>query len=51
VVTQGKTLDELAANIKEAVELQLEGENLEEFGLSPRPTILANFELSVLANA
>ncbi len=51
VVTQGKTLDELAKNIQEAVELQLEGENLEEFDLSPRPTILANFELPSLANA
>jgi predicted RNase H-like HicB family nuclease len=51
VVTQGKTLDELAENIREAVALQLEGENLEEFDLSPKPTILANFELSALANA
>jgi predicted RNase H-like HicB family nuclease len=28
IVTQGKTLDELAVNIKEALELHLEGENL-----------------------
>ena len=28
VVTQGKTLDELVANIKEATELHLSGENL-----------------------
>ena len=28
VVTQGKTLDELVFNLKEAVNLQLEGENL-----------------------
>lgn len=28
VVTQGKTLDQLSENIREAVELQLEGENL-----------------------
>lgn len=45
VVTQGKTLDELAKNIKEAVELQLEGENLSEFDLAPNPSILANLEL------
>lgn len=45
VVTQGKTLDELAKNIKEAVELQLEGENLSEFDLAPSPSILANLEL------
>jgi len=51
VVTQGKTLDELIENIKEAVALQLEGENLAEFGLAPQPSILANFEVGVEAYA
>ena len=51
VVTQGATLDELVRNIREAVELQLEGEDPKEFGLSPRPTILANFEMSPALNA
>ena len=46
VVTQGKTLDELALNIKEAVELHLEGENVADFDLAPKPSILVNFELS-----
>ncbi|MBI3627646.1 MAG: type II toxin-antitoxin system HicB family antitoxin [Candidatus Sungbacteria bacterium] len=46
VVTQGKTLDELAANLKEAVALQLEGENPADFGLTSSPSVLANFELS-----
>ncbi len=45
IVTQGKTLDELAENIKEAVKLQLENENLSDFNLSPSPSILLNFEL------
>ena len=45
VVTQGKTLDELAENIREAVELHLEGENLEAFDLAPRPAVSVNFEL------
>jgi len=45
VVTQGKTLDELADNIKEAVELQLGGENLADFDLAPKPSILLNLEL------
>lgn len=45
VITQGKTLDELAENIKEAVELQLEGENLDDFDLTPKPSILLNLEL------
>lgn len=45
VVTQGKTLDELAANLKEAIGLQLEGENLADFDLAPQPSVLANLEL------
>jgi hypothetical protein len=51
VVTQGKTLDELVKNIEEAVELQLQGESLAEFGLSPRPSVLVNYELEALAHA
>jgi len=31
VVTQGKTLDELAQNLREAIALQLEGGNLADF--------------------
>ena len=46
VVTQADTLDELAANIREAVALHLEGENLSDQGFSRQPAILANFELS-----
>ncbi len=45
VVTQGKTLDELVKNLREAVGLQLTGENLADFGLSAHPSILASFEL------
>ncbi len=45
VVTQGKTLDELIANLKEAIALQLEGEKLTDFDLAPNPSILANLEL------
>jgi predicted RNase H-like HicB family nuclease len=45
VVTQGKTLDEVVTNIKEAVDLHLEGENLAEFDILPGYSILANFEL------
>lgn len=51
IVTQAKTLDELTQNIQEAVELQLEGENLTDFDLGPDPSVLVNFELSVKANA
>ncbi len=45
VVTQGKTLDELSKNLKEAIELALEGENLSDFNLEKEPSILASFEL------
>ena len=45
VVTQGKTLDEVINNLREAVQLHLEGEILAEFGLAPDPTILVTLEL------
>jgi len=45
IVTQGKTLDELVDNIKEAVELHLEDENLADFDIAPNPSVLMNFEL------
>lgn len=44
VVTQARTLDELAANIQEAVALHLDGEDL-----GPNPTILASLELDAVA--
>lgn len=45
VITQGKTLDELAVNIQEAVDLHLEGEDLADFDIAPNPSVLMNFEL------
>ena len=45
VVTQGATLDEVTANLKEAVELHLEGEDPSQWGLVPRPTLLVTFEM------
>jgi predicted RNase H-like HicB family nuclease len=45
VVTQGQTLDEVTRNLREAVELHLEGEDLAELGLAPPPSILDTFEL------
>jgi predicted RNase H-like HicB family nuclease len=45
VVTQGETLDSLAENLREAVALQLAGEDLAQFGLAPRPTLVVTFEL------
>lgn len=45
IVTQGLTLDEVAANIKEAVDLHLENEELEKCGISANPAVLVNFEI------
>ncbi len=51
VVTQGRTLDETVANLKEAVALHLEGEDLAEMGLVPHPTLLITMELETEAHA
>jgi predicted RNase H-like HicB family nuclease len=45
VVTQGETLDEVVANLKEAVALHLEGEDLAELGLVSAPTLVVTFEV------
>jgi predicted RNase H-like HicB family nuclease len=45
VVTQGGTLEEVTRNLRQAVELHLEGEDLAELGLAPSPGILVTFEL------
>jgi predicted RNase H-like HicB family nuclease len=49
VVTQAATLDELASNIREAIGLHLEGEDLAALGFSANPTILATVELEAVA--
>ena len=48
VVTEAPTLDQLAANIREAIALHLEGEDLAELGLAADPTILATMELEAV---
>jgi predicted RNase H-like HicB family nuclease len=45
VVTQGDTLNETVSNLKEAVNLHLEGEDLAGFGLALDPWILLTVEL------
>ena len=45
VVTQGKTLDEVVENVKEAVALHLEGEDVKEWDILPDFSVLVNFEL------
>lgn len=45
VVTQGKTLDETVENLREAVSLHLDGENLTEMELAPNPTLILTMEV------
>ncbi len=45
VITQGATLDEVSANLREAVALQLEAENLAALGLAASPSIGVTFAL------
>ena len=45
VVTQGATLDETVANLREAVELHLDGVDLAEIGLAANPTVVITMEL------
>ena len=47
VVTQGRTVDESLANLREAVTLHLEGEDLEEMGLSERPRLSVAYEMPI----
>ncbi len=49
VVTEADSLDELARNIREAIALHLEGEDLAEMGLAQDPTIIATMELPAVA--
>ncbi len=45
VVTQGRTLNAVIKNLKEAIALYLEGEDLEELGLSDRLRLRLSLEL------
>ena len=45
IVTQGETLDETVANLRDAIALHVEGEDMEELGLVPHPPVLVSFEM------
>lgn len=51
VVTQAKTLDELTANVREAISLHLRGEDLAELDLAEDPSVLVSYELEPLLHA
>src|SRR5271157_4434461 len=45
VVTQGQTLDEVTRNLREAVELHLDGEDNAGLGMSNRDSVLTTLEI------
>lgn len=45
VVTQGQSLDETVYNLREAVALHLEDEDLAELGLVSQPVLLVTLEM------
>lgn len=46
LVTEGKTLDTLLVNLKEAISLHLDGlDTVAEFNLTPNPRVMLNIEL------
>ena len=49
VVTQGQTLDELVANLRDAIDLHLDGEDNGRLGLSPSPRLVVSYETSAFA--
>jgi predicted RNase H-like HicB family nuclease len=51
VVTQGRTADEVLANLQEAIALHLEGEDLRSLGLAAAPRLLVSFEMPVRLDA
>src|SRR5215475_5923820 len=51
VVTQGRTADEVLANLLEAIALHLEGEDLRSLGLAAAPRLLVSLEIPVRLDA
>lgn len=51
VVTQGKTVDETISNLREAVSLYLEEEDLSALGLVPNPSLIITMELEPISCA
>ena len=51
IVTQGQSYDELMNNLKEAISLFMEGEDLSKYNLDTNPAIIANFEINNITYA
>lgn len=48
VVSQGATLDEVTRNLREAILLHLEGEDMKALGFAANPPIIVSFEMEPL---
>jgi predicted RNase H-like HicB family nuclease len=44
VVTQGRTLDEVVSNLREAIALHFHGEDVGSFGLTRSPRLVVSYE-------
>lgn len=51
IVTQADSLDELMVNLREAVDLHFDGEEVGNFGYARTPAILVNYELTDVVHA
>lgn len=51
LVTQGRSLDELLTNLREAIRLHLEGEDPATFGLTATPRLAVTYEESLFGDA
>ncbi|MEI7839938.1 MAG: type II toxin-antitoxin system HicB family antitoxin [Methylococcaceae bacterium] len=51
IVTQGQTLDDVVRNLREAIELHLEDEDLETLGFSQHPPIVVNYEMAAICQS
>jgi len=50
VITQGKTIDETIKNLREAVALYFEGENIEKLEIPEEPSIIVSLEIPEYAS-
>lgn len=51
IVTQGQTLDKVTLNLREAIGLHLEGEDLAALGFAPNPPIVVNYEMAAVCQS
>lgn len=50
VITQGRSLDETLTNLRDALELQLDDEELARLGLAPAPRLVVSYETQAFSS-